>query len=189
MIEPQGIWLEGPCIRWWILWRVKTGKVFWMMPKWLPCFYMQGLTTQDAWGKVLTASQSKVSLNDNQISLKSKDMRGGDGKVTVCTSIHNTPLLEVNLLHCYSMWKSLRHKECFAINTEVKVNAKMRKLECYNHLAAGFIQFLLLNGDCWLPIHRTSTKVSVAFTHLLLTVVNILTLCNEDNTIITCINT
>jgi len=87
------------------------------------------------------------------------------------------------------MQKSLRrHKECFAINAEVKDGAKMKKLERYNHLATGLIQFLFLNTDCWLPICRTSTKVSVAFTHILLTVVNVLTLCNKDNTIATRMN-
>lgn len=95
----------------------------------------------------------------------------------------------VSLLYCYSMRKPLRrHKECFAIDVEVKVNAKMRKLESYDHLAPGFIQFLLLNGDCWLPICRTSTKVSVAFTYIVLTVVNVLKLCNKDDTIATHIN-
>lgn len=42
-----------------------TEKVFWMTPKWLPCFYMQGLPKQAVWKFRWLLFQSKVSLNDS----------------------------------------------------------------------------------------------------------------------------
>lgn len=185
-MEWRGIYLEGLCLNrmhswilshkkedsWYLEWDPK-GYYFFTCKEWL-LRLPQSMFRQPLFYK-------EVSVNDNYTCLESEEVRR-DVEERVFMSVCNMQLLVISMLHCNSMWRSLRrHKECYATNAEVKVNVKEKEFECYNHLATGLIQFLFLNGDCWLTICGTSIKVSTAFTHVLLSVVNILTLYNKDN--------